>query len=463
MSFSRYERYKDSGFEWLGEVPEHWRISRLGFESWVRARLGWKGLKAEEYVDDGFAFLSTPNIKGRLIDFENVNYINEDRFHESPEIQLNTGDVLLAKDGSTLGTVNVVRHLPRPTTVNGSIAVITPGKDIYGIFLHYLLQSRYLEETIESIKGGMGVPHLFQDDIRKFYLLVPPTNEQFSIADFLDHETAKIDALIQEQQRLIELLKEKRQAVVSRAVTKGLDPTVPTKDSGVEWLERLPSTWQALPLRRCIRQIEQGWSPQAEDRTPSEGGYAVLKLSAVKQGIFDPTEVKALSSEIKVPEKLLLRRGDLLLTRANTPDLVGDSCCVTSDAQGTIFSDLIYRITLDPHFFTHSFVNAAVQSWFGRLQAKRDARGSSSSMVKLGHGHILNWILPVPPIEEQRQIVNYIDRQSTHFGALCADTERAIALLQERRAALISAAVTGKIDVRNYTPRESNDELYQTA
>jgi type I restriction enzyme S subunit len=109
MSFPRYERYKDSGVQWLGEVPEHWNISRLGFEAWVRARLGWRGLKAEEYVDDGFVFLSTPNIKGRFIDFEDVNYIDEDRFLESPEIQLRQGDVLLAKDGSTLGTVNVVR------------------------------------------------------------------------------------------------------------------------------------------------------------------------------------------------------------------------------------------------------------------------------------------------------------------------------------------------------------------
>lgn len=110
MSFPRYAKYKDSGVEWLGEVPEHWNISRLGFEAWVRARLGWKGLKAEEYVDGGFAFLSTPNIKGQTIDFEHVNYINQQRYDESPEIKLSVGDVLLAKDGSTLGTVNVVRN-----------------------------------------------------------------------------------------------------------------------------------------------------------------------------------------------------------------------------------------------------------------------------------------------------------------------------------------------------------------
>ena len=106
MSLPRYPSYKDSGVEWLGEVPAHWEVSRLGFESWVRARLGWKGLKAEEYVADGFAFLSTPNIKGLHIDFDNVNFISQERFDESPEIIIREGDVLLAKDGSTLGTVN---------------------------------------------------------------------------------------------------------------------------------------------------------------------------------------------------------------------------------------------------------------------------------------------------------------------------------------------------------------------
>ena len=138
MSFPRYPAYKPSGVEWLGDVPEHWAISRLGFESWVRARLGWKGLKAEEYVDNGFAFLSTPNIKGLTIDFENVNFINQERFDESPEIKIREGDVLLAKDGSTLGTVNVVRQLPRPTTVNSSIAVITPNQSLDGVFLEPL-------------------------------------------------------------------------------------------------------------------------------------------------------------------------------------------------------------------------------------------------------------------------------------------------------------------------------------
>jgi type I restriction enzyme S subunit len=253
VSSPRYPAYKDSGLEWLGEIPSDWRVSRLGYESWVRARLGWKGLKAEEYVDDGFVFLATPNIKERDIDFENVNYINKQRYDESPEIKLSVGDVLLAKDGSTLGTVNIIRSLPRPCTVNSSIAVVTPRNCLNGIFLYYLFQSSFLVNTIQRIKGGMGVPHLFQDDLNKFHLPLPPVEQQANIAAFLDRETAKIDALVAEYRTLIDLLKEKRQAVISRAVTKGLDPTLPMEDSGVEWLGEVPKYRDVMRIGKIGR------------------------------------------------------------------------------------------------------------------------------------------------------------------------------------------------------------------
>ncbi|PTB87308.1 hypothetical protein C9925_01820 [cyanobacterium G8-9] len=156
---------KDSGVEWLGEIPEHWGKSKLGYETKVKARLGWKGLKAEEYVQDGYIFIATPNIKNNEIDFTNVNYITEARYKESPEIMLEVGDVLVTKDGSTTGTTNVVRTLPKPATVNSSIAVIRPNKKLHSIFLYYYFVSTYIQETINLLRGGMGVPHLFQAEI----------------------------------------------------------------------------------------------------------------------------------------------------------------------------------------------------------------------------------------------------------------------------------------------------------
>lgn len=214
---------KNSGIEWLGVVPNHWKVSKLGYEYRVKARLGWKGLKASEYVDDGYIFLSTPNIKDHEIDFKNVNYITEARYLESPEIMLEPGDVLLAKDGSTLGIANVIRELPSPATVNSSIAVLRARKKAHSIYLYYFLRSNYMQHIIQRFKDGMGVPHLFQRDINKFDILVPPFEEQKRIADYLDKQTLNINNVIDKLNEQITKIKEYRQSLISAAVTGKID------------------------------------------------------------------------------------------------------------------------------------------------------------------------------------------------------------------------------------------------
>jgi len=209
---------KPSGVEWLGDIPKDWLLSRFDYETRIKARLGWKGLKAEEYVDEGYAFLATPNIKHKEIDFENVNYITKERYEESPEIMLEIGDVLLTKDGSTTGTANVVRNLPKKTTVNSSIAVIRP-KKIDSIYLYYFIASNYMQDTINLMLGGMGVPHLFQGDLNKFKLLVPTIIEQQKISKYLDEKLIHFDNTIEKTKQSIKKLKEAKEALISQAVT----------------------------------------------------------------------------------------------------------------------------------------------------------------------------------------------------------------------------------------------------
>ncbi|MDV5225073.1 restriction endonuclease subunit S [Providencia rettgeri] len=214
---------KDSGVEWLGEVPEHWDRSRLGFECSVKARLGWKGLKADEYVPEGYIFLATPNIKGSDIDFENVNYITKQRYDESPEIMLQENDLLVTKDGSTTGTTNLVRSLPEPATVNSSIAVIRSRGNIHPEYLYYFFVSTYTQNVIKRMQGGMGVPHLFQADLRWFHILLPSNIEQKSIAKYLDIQTAKCDLIIKKATNAIQLMKERKTALILAAVTGKID------------------------------------------------------------------------------------------------------------------------------------------------------------------------------------------------------------------------------------------------
>ena len=211
---------KDSGVEWLGEIPEHWSISRLSYLATVNGRVGWKALKADEYVDEGYAFLSTPNIKGKHIDFDNTNRITEERYIESPEIILEIGDVLLAKDGSTLGITAYVDELPRAATVNSSIAVLkTFNSKLYSEYLYWFLLGEYMQNIIQRKKEGMGVPHLFQKDINKFTILIPDFEEQKRICEKLRDSVGRLDFLLDEVRKSIDLLREYRTSLISAAVT----------------------------------------------------------------------------------------------------------------------------------------------------------------------------------------------------------------------------------------------------
>lgn len=217
-------KMKDSGIEWLGEIPAHWEVKKLKFLMSIRGRVGWKALTASEYVQDGFVFLATPNIKHKEIDYEDVNYITYQRFIESPELIIELGDVLLTKDGSTTGTVNVVRNLPRPSTVNSSIAVLRDfSGQLESEYIHFLIKSSYLTELIQFKKIGMGVPHLFQADIKQFQIILPPVEEQIEIVNYVKEEVNEVDELISQAEKEIELIKEYRESLISEAVTGKID------------------------------------------------------------------------------------------------------------------------------------------------------------------------------------------------------------------------------------------------
>ncbi|THJ47340.1 restriction endonuclease subunit S [Burkholderia sp. LS-044] len=449
MSLPSYPAYKDTGIEWLTSVPKNWELSRLGFQSWVRARLGWKGLKAEEYVDTGYAFLATPNIKGKAIDFQNVNYITQERYDESPEIKLAVGDVLLAKDGSTLGTVNVVRELPSPATVNSSIAVITPYASLSGIFLLYLLQSDFLVNTIQRIKGGMGVPHLFQEDLNKFHIPLPPIEEQSIIAAFLDHETAKIDLLVSEQEKLLTLLAEKRQATISHAVTRGLNPDASMKDSGVTWLGMIPAHWEVAAIKHWF-ETTSGGTPDTgrqDDYYTENGGYPWIRTTDLNNAILYTFEVAITDAAIQDSVCELLPIGSVLVAMYGGEGTIGKNSLLAFEA---CINQAVCALLPNTSFieeFTFRYIQFYRPHWmFGAESSRKDPN--------ISQGLIRNIPIVRPPLDEQRSIADFLEIEITKLDKLKANVERTISLLKERRSALISAAVTGRIDVRNAVLRE---------
>jgi len=316
--------------------------------------------------------------------------------------------------------------------------------------LRFAFSSHFLKESLFSTLHGGANQNVHAENIKEQILAIPPTIfEQQVIASFLDRETAKIDALIAKKERLIELLQEKRTAIINHAVTKGLDPTVPLEDSGVDWLGEVPAHWKVLSVRRLAGVIEQGWSPVAEDRLASEDEWGVIKLSAVSQGLFRPEEHKTLPENMEADQRYEIKAGDFLVTRANTPNLVGDVCVVSNTRPHLMLSDLVYRVFVDDNRVSRKYLCYWFLCRAGRYQITRDARGSSLSMVKVSQNSIRSWLVALAPFLEQQAIASYLDRETTKIDALIAKIREGIEKLKEYRTALISAAVTGKIDVRN--------------
>lgn len=210
---------KDSGIEWIGEIPEEWGTIRLGEISYIRARLGWRALKADEYVDDGYPMYSAFNIVNEKFVTEPVNYITEYRYMESPEIMMAVGDIVLVKDGAGVGKCAVIRKLDGPCTVNGSIALITPEESQDSRYLYYFFESNAFQHFSRMLMSGMGVPHLFQRDIKLMRVIQPDLNTQSLIADYLDAKTTEIDSLIDAKQSMADKLREYRRSLISEAVT----------------------------------------------------------------------------------------------------------------------------------------------------------------------------------------------------------------------------------------------------
>lgn len=210
----------DSGVEWIGTIPKHWETIRLNYCSWIRARLGGKGLKADEYVSNGYPFLSAFNIVNNKMSWEKLNYINKFRFDESPEIKLQEGDILLVKDGAGIGKCARVDNLPYgEATANGSLAFITPNDKVFYKYLHYFIVSDSFGKYKELLITGMGGPHLTQGEIKKMRIPVPPIKEQVEISKYLDHHIDQIDDSIKIVEQRIILLRERKQIIINEVVT----------------------------------------------------------------------------------------------------------------------------------------------------------------------------------------------------------------------------------------------------
>ncbi len=441
MSFPRYPAYKDSGVEWLGEVPEHWGIHPV------------VNLAA---VINGYPFDSAsfdPEGNYPLVRIRDLNNTTTETRYMGEFVEraaISADDVIIGMDGD----FNVGRWLgSEPALLNQRMCCVRGRNQQITRWLEYALPIPL--KTINDITYSTTVKHLASSQVEKTRMALPSTEELHATLAFLDRETAKIDALIAEQERLITLLAEKRQAVISHAVTKGLDPTVPMKDSGVEWVGEVPEHWELIKIKHAISALDQGWSPQCENNPANENEWGVLKVGCVNGGEFNPAENKALPQDMTPAPELGIRYSDLLISRANTRELVGSAAIAKRNYPNLLLCDKLYRLRLHEGYADPEYVALYLSTPTARSWIEISASGASSSMQNISQSVIRDMPMPRPSIDEQRVIVAKVEDVVHDTSRLINEGLRAITLLKERRAALISAAVTGKIDVRGLVPREA--------
>lgn len=451
MNFTKvYERYVDSGLVWVGNYPELWRLTKVKYEASVKARVGWHGLKSDDFTDDGPYLVTGTDFKGKSINWSDCYHCDIERYEQDPYIQLRNGDLLITKDG-TIGKVALVENLKvnDKATLNSGVFVIRPlSRGLATKFYFWLLQSKVFKDFVDYYKTGSTILHLYQDTFVNFIYAAPSFIEQTRIAAFLNYETARIDELIAKQLRLISLLQEKRQAVISHAVTKGLNPNAPMKDSGIEWLGQVPMHWIVKPLRH-LGYCQNGINIGAE---AFGSGYPFVSYGdAYKNRVLPETGSGLVQSTPEDRKRYSLLAGDVLFTRTSeTIEEIGFASVCLKKIENACFAGFLIRFRpnlndLDANYSKYYFSNQLLRAFFIKEMNLITRASLSQDLLKT---------MPVvlPPRIEQKAIAEVLDEKSKRFDRLQQLGEEQIKILQERRTALISAAVTGKIDLRGWTP-----------
>lgn len=436
-----YPLYQDTGIKWLGRIPNSWCVKRIKHNTYVKGRVGWQGLNSNEFGSFGPCLVTGTDFKNGRIDWETCYHVSIERYDEDPFIQLQNQDLLITKDG-TIGKVAIVENLKGHATLNSGVFVTRPlNNDYITPYLYWLLNSNVFNLYIDYTKTGSTVQHLYQATFVEFSFPVPSIPEQQAIADYLDRKTAQIDTLIAKKQRQIELLQEQRTAIINQAVTKGLEPYVPMKDSGIEWLGNIPKHWDILRIR-WISSIVNGSTPDSTISEYWDGDITWvtpfdLGLQNGKKLICDSSR-KITHTGLNNCGASVTPKGSIILsTRAPIGHLAisGSDTCTNQGCK---------TIVVTQEQFNNSFLYYYLLAFKEVLQSL----GRGSTFIELSSSNLKDFVVTCPNPVEQQSIADFLDHMTAQIDELVTKTQKSIDYYQEYRTALITEAVTGKIDVR---------------
>jgi type I restriction enzyme S subunit len=441
-----YTEYKDSGIEWIGKIPQHWDVAKL--KRLCRIINGSTPKSSEsEYWDGGIVWI-TPSDLGKV-----TESVIHDSSRRITQAGLNScGTTLCPENSIIVSTRAPIGHIAITkvkTCTNQGCRTLIPEKNVCeSKYIYYYLRTS--KAILNSLGQGSTFMELSSHYISNFEMPCPPSPEQQTIATFLDRETTRIDTLVEKKQQFIELLEERRSALISHAVTKGLDPDVPMKDSGIEWIRQIPEHWDDVKLKYLISNepysfVDGPFGSDLKNEEYTDKGIPLIQLNNIGIGNHITKKLKFISKQ-KAEDLSKHKIYPNNIVVAKMADPVARAAKVKDDYNEYVIVADCMKLVPDDSIINADFLIYAMNTRYVKEQAENLSNGTTR--IRIGLTDTKKLRIVIPPLQEQQAIANYLDRETSQIDTLIEKTEQSIEYLKEYRTALISSAVTGKIDVR---------------
>ena len=422
---------KNNGLERVIETLGNRIITKLKYVSSINGRIGFRGYTQNDLVDegDGAITISPSNIKGMNTDFSKCTYVSWYKYNESPEIKVCKGDIILVKTGSSYGKSALIQNLPQPATINPQLVVLKDIK-INKKILFYFLQTDFVKRQMDLAVIGGAIPTMTQVKIGNTILILPPISEQKVIAEFLDKKCGEVDALIADIQQEIETLEQYKRSVITEAVTKGLDPSVPMKDSGIQWIGNMPANWECIRGKYILKYLQKPVKKDDGVITCFRDGEVTLRSNRREDG-FTMADKEIGYQGVDI--------GDLVV---HGMDGFAGAIGI-SDSRGKASPVLnVLGTKQNKRYIMYYLRSMAYSDVFMALSTGIRVRSCDLRWNKLAE----LWY-PIPPLKEQEKIVTYIDETIQKANEIIADKQSQIETLESYKKSLIFEYVTGKKEI----------------
>lgn len=434
---------RHSGIEWIGEIPKEWRVKRIKHSCKLFGRIGFRGYTADDLVNEGEGAitLSPSNMDGIKLDFSHCSYLSWDKYEESPEIKVAVGDVLLVKTAS-VGKCAYVDNLPMECTVNPQILVLKEHRDC-SKFIAYIFQTPLGQAYIDVTKGGTTISTISQEKIGNYEFAFPPISEQQKIANYLDKVCGEVDEMIALQEQMIEELKAYKQSVITEAVTKGLNPNAPMRDSGIDWIGEVPEGWKVCRIKNVATLFGRiGFRGYTSDDLNKDGDGAItLSPSNMMPMCMDYSKVTYLSwKKYEESPEIMIQEGDLLMVK--TGSSYGKVSYVDKLPREATINPQILRIVPS---INSKYLGYYMQTDLFIYQVEGGVVGGT--IPTISQEKINNFYVILPIDEEQQSIASYLDTKCAEIDALIAIKQAKIEELKDYKKSVIYEYVTGKKEV----------------